>query len=101
VIAFAGVFLGSVVYFFADDFFEGFLATFFAVDFLTAFFVVFLLAFFNAFPDFLATGLLLAARFFAAAFLPALARGDLRTFFALRFFDVFFFGVATTNSFMT
>jgi hypothetical protein len=36
-----------------------------------------------------------------AGFLVAPARGDLRTFFALRFFDAFFFGVATTNSFMT
>ncbi len=72
-----------------------FLAVFFAV-----FFASFLATFF-VLPALFTTRLLLAARFFAAAFLPALARGDLRTFFALRFFDIFFFGVATTNSFMT
>jgi hypothetical protein len=45
--------------------------------------------------------LLLAARFFAAAILLARVGGDLRTFFALRFFEAFFPAVATTNSFLT
>ena len=81
------------------DCFEGFFEDFFAA-FFAAFFTVFLATFF-ALPAFFTTRLLLAARFFAAAFLLALARDDLRTFFALRFLDAFFFGVATTNSFMT
>jgi hypothetical protein len=83
-----------------EDLLAGCLAAFFATDFLAAFFAALLTVFF-ALPVFFTTRLLFAARFLAAAFLAALARGDLRTFFALRFFDSFFFGVATTNSFMT
>jgi len=86
------------------DFFAGLLddfpAAFFATDFFAAFLPVLPAAFF-AFRAFFTTRLLLAARFFVAGFLVALARGDLRTFFALRFFDAFVFGVGTTNSFMT
>src|SRR5258705_12864003 len=69
-------------------------------DFLAAFFAVgFFAAFFAAFFAFLTTRLVFLARFFDAAALVVRARGDLRTFFAF-FPEVFFLGVATTNSFM-
>jgi hypothetical protein len=86
------------------DFFAGLLDDFPAAFFATAFFAAFLAVFptaFFAFRAFFTTRLLLAARFFVVAFLVTLARRDLRTIFAFRFFDAFFFGVATTNSFMT
>ncbi|WP_311966870.1 hypothetical protein [Bradyrhizobium australiense] len=81
-----------------------FVATF-LVDFFAALFEAFFAAsFFEALPAFFTARLLLvapflAARFFAAAFLLALAGGDLRAF-ALRFFEAFFAAVATTNSFI-
>jgi hypothetical protein len=67
-------------------FLTDFLAAFFAAGFLAAFFA------------FLTTRLLLLVRFFDAA-LADRARGGLRAFFAF-FPEVFFLGVATTNSFM-
>src|SRR5216684_1530927 len=73
----------------------------FLTDFLAAFFTAgFLAAFFAAFFAFLATALLFLARFFDAAALVDRARGGLRAFFAFFFPEVFFLGVATTNSFM-
>jgi hypothetical protein len=72
----------------------------FLTDFLAAFFAVgFFAAFFAAFFAFLTTRLLFLARFFDAAALVVRTRGGLRTFFAF-FPEVFFLGVATTNSFM-
>ncbi|WP_246738223.1 hypothetical protein [Bradyrhizobium sp. CCBAU 051011] len=99
-------FFGAV---FVADFLADFLTAFFATflaDFFAAFFGAFFAAFFEALPAFFTPRLLvvilfLAARFFAAAFLLALADGDLRAFFVLRFFEAFFPAVATTNSFMT
>ena len=99
-VAFFGGSAGFFNVVFFTDFFRGFLEGFLATFFAAVLFTVFLAAFF-ALPAVFTTRLVLAARFFAAAFLLALARGDLRTFFALRFLDAFFFGVATTNSFMT
>jgi hypothetical protein len=70
----------------------------FLTDFLAAFFAVgFLVAFFAVFFAFLTTRLLFLTRFFDAA-LADRARGGLRAFFAV-FPEVFFLGVATTNSF--
>ena len=96
-VAFFADFFGNFAVVFLADFLAGFLATFFAA-FFGDFFATFFAAFFEALPAFFDTRLLLAARFFAAAFLLALA-GDLRTFFALRFFEAFFPAVATKNSF--
>src|ERR1700687_2905949 len=83
--------LGTETRFFDFVFFAAFLT-----DFLAAFFVA---GFFAVFFAFLTTRLLFLARFFDAAALVVRARGDLRTFFAF-FPEVFFLGVATTNSFM-
>src|SRR6185295_1335320 len=82
-------------------FFAAFFATFLG-DFGAAFFA----AFFAALPAFFTVRFVfvapfLAARFFAAAFLPARAGSALRVFFALRFFEAFFPAFATTNSFST
>jgi hypothetical protein len=86
--------LGAETRFFDFVFFAAFLT-----DFLAAFFVVgFLAAFLATFFAFLTTRLLFLARFFDAA-LADRARGGLRAFFAF-FPEVFFLGVATTNSFM-
>jgi len=85
---------------FLADFLADFLATFFAA-FFGDFFATFFATFFEALPAFFTTRLLLAARFFAAAIFLARVGGDLRTFFALRFFEAFFPAVATTNSFLT
>jgi hypothetical protein len=90
------------------DFFAGFLAGFgaaFFVAFLTDFFVALAADFFDAFLAFFTVrprlaGAFLAARFFAT-FLLTRAGDDLRTFFALRFFEAFFAAFATTNSFST
>src|SRR6266702_2951184 len=76
-----------------------FFAGFLFAGFLTAFFAVFLAAVFLAvFFAFLTTPLLLAARFFAAAFLVTRGAAALRAFFAFFFFGVFL-AFATTNSF--
>src|ERR1700716_2620353 len=83
--------LGAETRFFDFVFFAAFLT-----DFLPAFFVAGFFAALFAFPT---TRLLFLARFFDAAALVVRARGDLRTFFAF-FPEVFFLGVATTNSFM-
>jgi hypothetical protein len=72
-------------------FFAGFLIDFLAAFFVTGFFAVFLRP--------LTAGLLFLARFFDAAALVVRARGDLPTLFAF-LPEVFFLGVATTNSFM-
>jgi hypothetical protein len=72
---------------FFEDFFDGFLGAFFAA----AVFLAVFLAFFAA-------RVLFFVRFFSADALAARARGDLRTFFALRFLTVFFLAFATTNS---
>src|SRR6266851_3943015 len=69
----------------------------FLIDFPAAFFTAGFLA---AFFAFLTTALLFLARFFDAAALVDRARGGLRAFFAFFFPEVFFLGVATTNSFM-
>jgi hypothetical protein len=72
----------------------------FFADFVAAvFFAVFLGVFLAVFFAFLATRVLLATRFFAAAFFETRERDGLRIFLAF-FLDAFFFRtVATTNSF--
>jgi hypothetical protein len=86
--------LGVEACFFDFVFFAAFLT-----DFLAAFLVAgFLAAFFGAFFAFLTTRLLFLARFFDAALVDR-PRGGVRAFFAF-FPEVFFLGVATTNSFM-
>jgi hypothetical protein len=82
--------LGAETRFFVFVFFAAFLT-----DFRAAFFVAGFLA---ALFAFFTTRLLFLARFFDAA-LADRARGGLRAFFAF-FPEVFFLGVATTNSFM-
>src|ERR1700738_1761670 len=89
----AGAPAGACVFFVADVLAD-FLAAFFVAGFFKVFFAAFL-----AGLAFLTTRLAFLARFFAAAAFAVRTRGDLRTFFAfLR--EVFFLGVATTNSFM-
>src|SRR5260370_4943276 len=61
---------------------------------------LFFLFLFIPFLAFFARRLLLCARFFTADAFAALARAGLRVFFAFRFPEDFFLGVATTNSFM-
>src|SRR5437899_1359138 len=85
------------------DFLADFVAAFFAA-FFGDFGATFFAAFFEALPAFFSVRFVLvapflAARFFAAAFLPARAGSALRVFFALRFFEAFFPAFATTNSF--
>jgi hypothetical protein len=108
----AGAGLGAETGFFdfgfAADFFGDFFVVFFAPAFLTTFFAVFLVAFFTVFFTvflaFFTTRLRVFARCFDAAALAERAGCDLRAFFAFRvlevFLEVFFFGDATTNSFM-
>ncbi|WOH70074.1 hypothetical protein [Bradyrhizobium sp. BWA-3-5] len=85
------------------DVLAAFLATFFAA-FFGAFFATLRAALFDTLLPFFATRLLLVALtagFLAAVLLAARAGGDLRTFFALRFFEAFFPAFATTNSFIS
>jgi hypothetical protein len=79
------------------DCFGDFFARVFAAGCFAAFFTVFLADFFAAFLVFFTTRLLFFAVFFAAA-LAERPRCEF-CFLAFFFFEVFFFGVATTNSF--
>jgi hypothetical protein len=89
---------GAVLFFFKAAFLDDFLEAL-PKDFLvlaaTAFFALFFVAFL---PFFTARPLFFFTRFLAAA-LVTRAFCDLRIFFAFRFFEELFFGVATTNSF--
>src|SRR3954469_8356539 len=89
VLAATAIGFGAELTFFDLAFLAGFLADFVAAFFVAGPFVAFFAVFFAFFTP--------RVLFFAAAFLMARTRGDLRTFLVF-FFEAFF---ATTNSFMT
>ncbi len=80
-------------------FLEAFFVGFFAV-FLAVFFTVFLATLPDVLRALLGTRLLFVAPPFAALVLAAPVRRDRRASFAVRFLEAFFFGVATTLSFI-